>query len=174
MGAVADEQSPVAADPGGAQFLNLTLEGREVDDHAVSDHAYLIRMQYSRGYQMQHVLLTVDDHRVTGVVSSLIAGYHIEVCRQQIDDLALAFITPLSTYHDEISHHNSRLQTTGSGLRIEGFPNHLMFSRPAEGDSYDPPRDTSDRLQMVINHLGDRIFGRVTDDLLFDDAILEE
>ena len=43
-----------------------------------------------------------DDDRVAGVMTTLIAGDDIEVRREQIDDLALAFIPPLGADDCEI------------------------------------------------------------------------
>ena len=75
-----------------------------VDDHAVADHAGLVRVEYARGYDVEDVLLAVDHQGMTGVVAALEADHVIRVPRQQIDDLALALVTPLGADHHHTGH----------------------------------------------------------------------
>jgi hypothetical protein len=57
---------------------------------------------------MQYRLLTVDDERMSGVVSALKTHDTLCVIRQPINNLSLAFITPLGTnYYDVISHYQA-------------------------------------------------------------------
>ena len=44
---------------------------------------------------MQYRFLTINDQRMSGVMPALEAHYYASLIGQQIDDLALAFITPL-------------------------------------------------------------------------------
>ena len=54
---------------------------------------------------MQHRLLAADHQRVTGIVPALEARDRTHLLGQQIDDLALAFITPLRTeYNNRLAH----------------------------------------------------------------------
>ena len=46
--------------------------------------------------QVQHERFVADLNRMAGVVPALIAGDDIEMFGQEINDLAFAFITPLS------------------------------------------------------------------------------
>ena len=55
-----------------------------------------------RRNQPEHELRAVDVHGVAGVVPALIAGDDIEARRQEIDDLALAFVAPLRAKHGQI------------------------------------------------------------------------
>ena len=56
-------------------------------------------MQDAGRQQPQHELASVGVDGVAGVVAALIAGDDREVRRQQIDDLALAFVAPLRSEH---------------------------------------------------------------------------
>lgn len=69
----------------------------QVDDHARAQHTDNVRVQDAGGQQVQDELALRGDDGVPGVVATLIAGHHIGVFRQQVDDAALAFIAPIDT-----------------------------------------------------------------------------
>ncbi|MMZ65119.1 hypothetical protein D1872_275030 [compost metagenome] len=71
-----------------------------IDHHAVSDHAFLIRIKHARRDQAEFVLLAVDKNGVTGVVTALITGHHICALRQIIRDFTFTFVSPLGSYND--------------------------------------------------------------------------
>ena len=73
-------------------------------------------MQDARRNQVQDELASADVHRVSRVVSALIARDDREVRRQQIDDLALAFIAPLGAEHAQI-HAGSMIPCGRSGVK---------------------------------------------------------
>jgi hypothetical protein len=60
---------------------------------------------------MKHVSAASDIDSMSGVVSSLVPGDTMEVFRQDIDDLAFAFITPLNANDCEVLLH-----------RVDGSP----------------------------------------------------
>jgi hypothetical protein len=70
------------------------------DHHAVADQAQRVFTQDTRRNQVQHGLLAIDDQRVAGIVAALEAHDSADFLGEQIDDLALAFIAPLGTQHD--------------------------------------------------------------------------
>ena len=72
-------------------------------------------MQDAGRNQPQHELRAVDVDGVAGVVAALIARDDVEARRQQIDDLALAFVAPLRAEHCEI--HNRATDSTPSNAR---------------------------------------------------------
>ena len=87
---------PVAdVDAGLRQLVDLGEERRRIDDDAVADHAGDAGMQNAGRQQTQDELAAVGVDGVTGVVAALIARDDREVRRQQVDDLALAFVAPL-------------------------------------------------------------------------------
>jgi hypothetical protein len=53
---------------------------------------------------MKNKLLTAHNHGVAGVIAPLKPDNNIGMFCQQINDLALAFITPLGADYDYVSH----------------------------------------------------------------------
>jgi hypothetical protein len=41
---------------------------------------------------------------VAGVVAAVVAGHHLHLLREEIDDLPLAFVAPLGARYDDIGH----------------------------------------------------------------------
>ena len=78
---------------------------------------------------MQHKRLVAHLDGVAGVVSALIARHDVEVLGQKVNDLAFAFITPLSADDNDYFGHgkewsaNSKQQTANSSdvFRIRLF-----------------------------------------------------
>ena len=85
-----------------AELVDLGEQRLRIDDDAVADGARDVRVENSRRQQPQNDLRRVDIHRVTGVVPALIARDDGKVRRQQIDDLAFAFISPLRTEYSDV------------------------------------------------------------------------
>ena len=56
------------------------------------------------GNQLEDELLLADIDGVAGVVAALVARDDVEPVREQVDDLALAFVAPLRAQHDHITH----------------------------------------------------------------------
>ena len=77
--------------------VHLARQMVQVDDHARAQHTDNVRVQDAGGQQVQDELALRGDDGVPGVVATLIAGHHIGVFRQQVDDAALAFIAPIDT-----------------------------------------------------------------------------
>ena len=73
-----------------------------VDDHALAQHASNAWPQNARRNQVRDVLFPVHDDGVAGVGAATPTRHHMGVFREQVDDLALAFIAPLSAnnYYD--------------------------------------------------------------------------
>ena len=65
--------------------------------HAVAKNA--------RRYQVQDGLLAVDYQRMAGVVATLEARHGRGTVGQQIDNLSLAFVTPLGADDDDVFSH---------------------------------------------------------------------
>ena len=65
--------------------------------------------------QPQHELAAVGVDRVAGVVPALIARDDREIRREQIDDLALAFVAPLRAEHGDV--HNCSILPSIRALR---------------------------------------------------------
>ena len=92
---VADEDAAGDVDAVPGQLVYLREQRLRVDDDAVTDDAGHARMQDPRGNQPQDELGPVHVDGVAGVVSALVAADDGKMWREEIDDLALAFVSPL-------------------------------------------------------------------------------
>ena len=102
-GGFGDEQAILDVDACGFEFVDLLEQrfGRQHD--AIADVARDARAHDARRNQAQDGFLAADDQRVTGVVTALEANDALRVVRQPVDDLALAFITPLGADDDDVA-----------------------------------------------------------------------
>ena len=93
-------------------------QGKGIEDDAVADDRLRLLAQDSAGNQLEDKLFAGDGDGMPGVVSAGIACNHFEIIRKDIDDLALALITPLgSENHRGLYFAHSDLQTHADGLR---------------------------------------------------------
>src|SRR5690606_5429641 len=87
------------------QLGDLAHQRIGCDHHAVADQALDVFTQDSGRNQVQYGLFTVNNQRVTSVVAALKTNHGSGLVSQQIDDLALALITPLGAQdHDILTH----------------------------------------------------------------------
>src|SRR6185503_11450979 len=86
------------------QLLDLGAEARGIDDHAVADVAPRARVENAGGHQVEHQRLAAMNHAVAGVGPALVASHRVGFGAQRVDDLALAFVTPLSPHHHRARH----------------------------------------------------------------------
>ncbi len=96
------EQVVVDRDAGRAQRIHLPEERLRVDHHAVPEDAELSFVKDPGGDQVEGVVLVRELDRVAGVVASLVAGDHVELVAEEVDDFAFAFVAPLGSDHGEI------------------------------------------------------------------------
>ena len=103
--AFGDLQAAAHIDTSGFQLVDFLQQrfGRQHD--TVADVASHGRMQDTGRNQAQDGLLATDHQRVTGVVAALEAHDALRVVGQPIDDLALAFVTPLGADDDDVLCH---------------------------------------------------------------------
>ena len=104
---VADEQAAADVDAEPGQLVHLREQRRRIDDHAVADDAGDAVVQDAGRDEVQDELLAAHVDRVAGVVAALVARHDVEARRQQIDDLALAFIAPLGAQHCDVHERQS-------------------------------------------------------------------
>ena len=93
---------PSTATPSRASSSTSLNSACGIDHHAVADDARDAGMQDAGRNQVQDELLAVHVDGVPGVVAALVARDRREVRRQQVDDLALAFVAPLRAEHGDI------------------------------------------------------------------------
>jgi len=119
MGALADEQPALHRDPLFFQKADFVHQHHRIDDHSVADDALGVRMKDARGHLVQNDLFLLHHHRMAGVGSALIPGHDIDLCAEQIDDFAFAFIAPLGA-DDNRNRHNVPLKVKDSVPRRFG------------------------------------------------------
>src|SRR5437870_11427049 len=103
MGAIADEQAVIHLHAVVTQSGNFFEKCDGIENYTVADYAAASCAQHATRYQLQDELLAIDDDRVPRVMSARVARYDGKVLRQDIDDLALAFVTPLGADDDRSS-----------------------------------------------------------------------
>src|SRR6185295_16071687 len=99
-----DEEPPVHVDPLLDQRVPLLAERVAVDDDAVSDVAEGVGTEDPGRDQVEHERAIPHHDGVAGVRSALVAGHDVGLLAQEIDDLALALVTPLGADHDTARH----------------------------------------------------------------------
>ena len=87
------------------ELVELADQHLGIDDAAVADHARLAADDAAR-QRADLVCLLADDDRVPGIRAALVAAHDIRVLREQVDDLALAFVAPLRP--DDHSRRHAR------------------------------------------------------------------
>ena len=91
---VAGEHHDRRVDPAGLELVELADQDLGVDDAAAADDRDLAGDDPARrGADLER--LVADDDRVPGVRPALVTADHISTLRKQVDDLALAFVSPL-------------------------------------------------------------------------------
>ena len=104
-GILGDAQIVAAdADPERLDLGDLLGQRPGIDHHAVADHRQLALAHHAGRQQRQLIGGAVDHQRVAGIVAALEAHHDIGALRQPIDDLALAFVTPLGADDHDIGH----------------------------------------------------------------------
>ena len=104
VGVAADDDLLVAEIDDLAERGQLVQEGPGVEHDAVADDAQRPGTEDAGGDQVQDDLGPVAVDGMAGVVAALVAGHGVEGGRQQVDDLALAFISPLGSEDDDVGH----------------------------------------------------------------------
>src|SRR6266536_1331036 len=103
MGAIADEQAVIHLHAVVTQSGNFFEKCDGIENYTIADDAAGSRAQYATGHQLQDKLFAVDDDRVPRVMAAGVASHDGKILRQDIDDLALAFVTPLGADDDRSS-----------------------------------------------------------------------
>ena len=97
------------------KFVDFAEESLQRHDGAVADEAFARCVHDARRDQTQDGLLAVDDKRMSGVVAAIEANDAGSFFRQPVNDLAFAFVAPLSADHDNILAHLGFLRLNKKG-----------------------------------------------------------
>ena len=87
------------------QRIGFLDEGIERQDDAVTNQAAHAVPQDAGGNQVQNGLFTVDDERMARIVAALKTHDRSRAIRQQVDNLALALVTPLRADDNYVLTH---------------------------------------------------------------------
>ena len=75
--------------------LHFLGQRDRINHQPVADDAADPLAEDAGGNEVEHVALTADFNGVSGVVAALEANHHIDVTGEHVDELSLAFVTPL-------------------------------------------------------------------------------
>ena len=103
MRAVADADM-VAFQTAFFERVDFIEQNEWIDHDTGADDTERVFAENTGGKKMQNCLLTIDDHRVAGIVAALEADNKIYIGGQKVDDFSFAFVAPLGTYHDITCH----------------------------------------------------------------------
>ena len=98
------------------KILDLGEKLFGVDDDAVSYDAQLSGIQHSRGQEVKHIFLSVDDHGVSRIAAALIPREYIHTGAKAVDDPSFSLIAPLGSDNDFYPSLH------GASLLIGSFP----------------------------------------------------
>ena len=93
----------------GGEAVHLFQENKGVQDNAVAYETEFAGMQDAGRNGVQNGLLAIDLDRMSCVVAALEADHNITVGTEHVDDLALAFITPLGANDNRVCHNLNTL-----------------------------------------------------------------
>ncbi len=77
------------------QSFNLAFEYNGVYQHSVAYDVFLVGMENSRGYYVQHVFYSVELEGVSGVGAALKTCNNIVVWRKHVNHFSFSFVAPL-------------------------------------------------------------------------------
>lgn len=100
MSAIGDEESVLVADVIAFELFQLFEHRREVDDCAIAQHVLRVRVENTTRQQVEGILLSIRNDRVACISSTVESRAVLVLRSEDVDELALAFITPLGSEHD--------------------------------------------------------------------------
>ena len=99
MGLLADTDPPLDGDTPSLQLIVLLPEFDRVEHHTITQETAFSRVEDPRRNLMQNEFIVSGMYRVTGVGPTLVTGHDMHVPGEDIDELALPFVTPLATHN---------------------------------------------------------------------------
>lgn len=102
--AFADPETVLNRDIFGLEHAYLLDQSFRVHDDAAGDYALDFFVEDTRRDEMKNKFTAFFDDRVAGVVPALIPDNNVRTLGEDIDDLAFAFIAPLSAYDNGTRH----------------------------------------------------------------------
>ena len=99
--------------------FDLVEQRDRVHHHAVGDHRRYVGVQHAGRHELQGVLLTARNDRVAGIVAALITDDVVVLVREEVDDLGLPLVAPLTPYNNGDRH-------VGEPYRVCFVPGYLF------------------------------------------------
>jgi hypothetical protein len=96
-----DSQPASKIDTSGLQTFRFGHKRLRVEDNSIANHTLRTGLQNSGRNLMKDKLLFAENDRMPGIGAALISNDDICDIGQDINDLALSFVTPLSTHHHQ-------------------------------------------------------------------------
>ena len=112
---VPGEVQPVGREAAALEVVELVAEAAGIDDAAGADHAVLSGQDPGRQVP-QLVRLLADEDRVARVRPAVVTANDVRVLGEQVDDLALALVSPLRP-DDHGRGHGMQCATAAGGIR---------------------------------------------------------
>src|SRR6185437_6241601 len=128
MGAIGDKKLPCDIDAQFFQAVDFLEEGHRIEDDAVADDSAAVGPQHSAGDQLEHEFFPADDDGVPGIVAAGVPRYNGEASRENVYDLAFAFIAPLGAQnHGCLCSHLDSFPSisTAAHAKASGDPRHF-------------------------------------------------
>ena len=100
VGPLTDPDPSFQVDAAGHQGVVFGEELLHVQDDPVTQEAALPLVEHARGNLVEDELVLPHVDRVTGVGAALVAGDEIRLLREDVDDLSLPLVSPLTSDDD--------------------------------------------------------------------------
>ena len=104
----------------GFQLVDFLQQGFGRQHHAITDETFHAFTQNAGRNQAQHGFLAIHHQGMARIVTTLETYHSTCVVGQPVNDLALAFITPLGTDHDNILGHWKNLFFSQTKNQLNG------------------------------------------------------
>ena len=101
----------------GGETVYFFQENEGIQDDAVADKAELARMQDAGRNGVQNGLFAIDLNRMSCVVAALKADNNITAGTEHVNNLALAFVTPLGANDNRVCHNFTHLYSSQPAAR---------------------------------------------------------
>ena len=129
---VAGNDQSRSVDAFSLQRVNLLQQHRGINHDTVTNDWGEVRIEHTRGDELQGEGFAVNHDAVTGIVTALIADDHIHFGSEEVGKFALTLVTPLGSDDDGCWHENSLSGVSLLPPKFRRWPGRLGWeSRPA-------------------------------------------
>ena len=130
VGAIGEQQPGGGIETGLPERVHLGQQRLGIHHAAVADDRTHSGMQDRGRQQVDDQRASLRHHGVAGVVAPAETHHHVEPRRQQIHDLALAFVPPLGPDDDGAGHGQETVRAAVRPRKTGGMPGSRRYSSP--------------------------------------------